>query len=611
MKTGFIFISFLFALCLSQRTHAQNDSIQQIDEVRIHASFSPDYQVGYSITHLKDSLLKTSSSHLSQLLRNQANVYIKEQGRGMVASISLRGSGASHTGVFWNGIPMNSSLNGQTDFNTIFPSNFNSITIRKGGGSVLLGSGAIGGAINLENQFEFDHQTSGSISMGLASYKSLMGFVDIGHSTKKLSIKATISGYSSENNYPYLGTTLENENGEIRQHSFQLSSALKINKSHQLYFKSLYDNSDRNTSGSLYTTSNANLQYQTNKALVGWNFVKNSFKSELKTAYLQENYYYIFDKNLPNLFSENSSHKFFSNYSIDYKLSNRFSLFSGLSYETNTGKGTDIQNVTQQNVAFYTWLKHKLSNRFLYNVSFRKEWSDWYKIPIVFSIDSKMKWSESFESKFNFSTNYRTPTINDLFWIPDGNPDLVPESSWTSELGQELQHKNIKLGLTLFTSESSNLIQWRPVNGVNWKPVNIQKVSSSGLEFNFKVFKNFNQHRFTSEIHYSYTNTIDRYTQKKLLYTPNHLIHSNIDYQFKKWKMRYDLSYTDKAYTTTTNTEYVSAYYLSNLSITKSFKENKFSVTTAIHNIFNTAYQIVSSRPMPNRNYKITVFYKF
>ena len=85
---------------------------------------------------------------MGELLEKQSNLYFKQNGYGMVSSISLRGTTASQTGVFWNGIAINSALNGQTEFNTIQGNSFNAIEIRRGGGSVLLGNGALGGAVN-------------------------------------------------------------------------------------------------------------------------------------------------------------------------------------------------------------------------------------------------------------------------------------------------------------------------------------------------------------------------------------------------------------------------------------------------------------------------------
>ncbi|UCE92629.1 MAG: TonB-dependent receptor plug domain-containing protein, partial [Flavobacteriaceae bacterium] len=96
---------------------AQNDSINQLDEIVLRGNFSPLVNSGFEVKVISDSILKNTYSSLGELLQQQANFYFKQNGYGMVSSISLRGTSASQTGVYWNGIGINSALTGQTDFN--------------------------------------------------------------------------------------------------------------------------------------------------------------------------------------------------------------------------------------------------------------------------------------------------------------------------------------------------------------------------------------------------------------------------------------------------------------------------------------------------------------
>jgi outer membrane cobalamin receptor len=143
-------LSLFLLICAS--LFSQNNSINKLEEIVLKGSFSPSLNSGYTIEIIKDSVLKNNFQSLGNLLQDQVNLYFKQNGNGMVSSISLRGTNASQTGVFWNGIAINSSLNGQIDFNTLGANSFDEVEIRRGGGSVLLGSGAIGGAINLSDR---------------------------------------------------------------------------------------------------------------------------------------------------------------------------------------------------------------------------------------------------------------------------------------------------------------------------------------------------------------------------------------------------------------------------------------------------------------------------
>ncbi len=145
---------FLFFVCVIAYT--QDNHSNELEEIVLRGNFSSALNGGYSMEVISDSILRSSYESFGNLLQNNSNLYFKQNGNGMVSSISLRGTGASRTGIYWNGIPINSSLNGQTDFNTLFANGFDNVEIRRGGGSVLFGSGAIGGAINLSDQVLFN-----------------------------------------------------------------------------------------------------------------------------------------------------------------------------------------------------------------------------------------------------------------------------------------------------------------------------------------------------------------------------------------------------------------------------------------------------------------------
>ncbi|WP_372756587.1 TonB-dependent receptor, partial [Mariniflexile sp.] len=130
-KIVFIF-GFIFTW-LPGLSQSITETVQLLDEVVLSDSKLINYASGVKQTVLNDSVLKQNSKSLTTLLAFNSNLYFKENGYGMVSSPSFRGTNASQTAVIWNGININSQLNGQTDFNTISSSNFNSISIRSGG----------------------------------------------------------------------------------------------------------------------------------------------------------------------------------------------------------------------------------------------------------------------------------------------------------------------------------------------------------------------------------------------------------------------------------------------------------------------------------------------
>lgn len=599
----------LFFVCFA--AVAQENSFEALDEVQLYSHFSSNYQVGNSYISLSDSILKNKSGNLTDLLNKYANVYMKVQGKGMVSSVSVRGSSAAHTAVFWNGIPINSSLNGQTDFNTVYTAIYNKISIRKGGGSVMLGSGAIGGALNLENKLYFGNKTAGYIQASIGSFDTYTSTLQMDHSTEKMALQVGIIGNTSKNDYAYYNSDLKNENGEIKHYSLLLNTGYKFDHANSLYMKAVLNNSDRNTSGTLTTTSNANMDHQNQSVLVGWINNSKKFDSELKTAYLKEIYTFTYSKETPNYFSENSSNKFFSNYNFDYHLNQNVLLTSGVSYEYLLGEGTDLQGSKRQKIAFFTSFHHVLSEKFKYNISVREEWSSDFKIPFVFSFDTKYQWHKKHAVGFNVSTNYRLPTLNDLFWQPGGNPNLKPEQNLSSEIGYEWINTYFKLGVNVFSSRSTDLIQWRSITDIFWQPINIQKVNSNGLELSIVGSKEIKQGKINTQLAYSFTDSTNSDTQNQLIYVPKHAGNFLISYSYKNWFLELNEHYIGEVFTTSSNTSSLDDYLLSNVTIQREFYNNKLKFGLTINNLFNTDYEIVKSRPMPNRNLNFLINYKF
>ncbi|MEM0963690.1 MAG: TonB-dependent receptor, partial [Bacteroidota bacterium] len=84
---------------------------------------------------------------------------------------------------------------------------------------------------------------------------------------------------------------------------------------------------------------------------------------------------------------------------------------------------------------------------------------------------------------------FRTPTFNDRFWAPGGNPALRPERGWTAEAGLSLDATpgpaRLAAEATAFTSRLADQIVWRFgqfADGSYWAPVNVGRVRTTGWE---------------------------------------------------------------------------------------------------------------------------------
>ncbi|MDZ7615125.1 MAG: TonB-dependent receptor [Flavobacteriaceae bacterium] len=228
----------------------------------------------------------------------------------------------------------------------------------------------------------------------------------------------------------------------------------------------------------------------------------------------------------------------------------------------------------------------------------------------MFAGDVLYKVSKYLDIKMNAGTNYRLPTFNDLYWQPGGNPDLKPEDSFTSEIGLLFKKTTWNLEATSFLIKNENLIKWIPEQGDFWVPQNIQKSRNYGFELDFEYKLKLNEHHFSFDSQYTYVKSVDMNTDMQLIYNPEHKANQVLRYQRGTFGLEYNLAYTGKVFTTTSNTQSLDPYWLSNIYANYNLGQYNLNFILSLNNLFDQPYQVIAYRPMPGRNINLTINYQ-
>lgn len=87
----------------------------------------------------------------------------------------------------------------------------------------------------------------------------------------------------------------------------------------------------------------------------------------------------------------------------------------------------------------------------------------------------------------SYGTAFKAPSFNDLYyqdpWGSNGNPDLEPERSASSELGVQDKFPGGHWQLRAYRTQVDNLIQWEEVAPWTWQPNNVGSARIDGIEF--------------------------------------------------------------------------------------------------------------------------------
>ncbi len=612
-------IRFAFLLVmLCQLISAQSDSIK-LKEVVVSDANLKKYSNSQSVLKLNDSIINKNEALLTDLLNFNSTIYFKEYGRGMLSTVSFRGTTSSQTAVIWNGININSQMNGSTDFNTISGSDYNSISVKAGGGSVIYGSGAIGGTVHLNNDLAFYNRFENNLKLDYGSFNTIGINYKTNISNEKWSAQIGFSKNSSTNDYKYLnrytwrGEQRWNQNGQYDIITMSANAGYKIDSKNTLKFYSQFSNTDRNTSLVVETETKSKYVNGFNRSLLEYDGDFGKFKTNFKTAYIFENYQYFAD-NSSNIYTYGKTESLITKVDLGYTLFKSTQINGILDYNRTKGYGSSFGDHVREISSAGILVKQDFSEAWKNELGVRKEFTDNYKSPVLFSLGSSYQFSKLYNFKLNVSRNFRIPTYNDLYWDEGGNPDLKPESSYQAEIGNVFTFKNISLTQNFYYMKIKDLLQWVPGKNGIWSPINKDNVNSYGAETLLSWKKQFGKNNFSANASYAYTASKDEATKKQLFFVPYNKVTASVAYSRNRISAYYQFLYNGFVYTRADNNpdEIINDYNISNVGIDYDFKFlDSFKLGFQVLNVFNKNYESLEDRPMPGRNFNMYLTLKF
>lgn len=604
-------LALLLALTACSLIWAQQDSIFHLREVVLSDTQLKNFSDTQNTTKLSDSVIEKNQSSLTSLLRYNSVIYFKENGNGMVSSPSFRGTTAQQTAVIWNGININSQLNGQTDFNTLTTRDFNGIVVRSGGGSVIYGSGAVGGTVHLNNAVSFKEKFENQLHLNYGSFSTYGTNYTFNVANNKVSANASISHNQSENDYEYLGYEKRNENGQYQNTSFNAHIGYRLNSNNEVHFYSYLFDGERYFSGTVASPSKSKYLDFNTRNLLEWINYAGLFTSKTKLAFLNETYKYFENRALEN-FTTGEANTLIAKYDLLYNLSSKIKINGILDYTQNTGSGSNFSKRKREIGSFSLLFKQQLFDFFSYEASLRKEITTNYESPLLYSLGGNLQLSNWYSLKFSGSKNFRIPTFNDLYWQGSGNQNLKPESALQGELGQVFATQNITFTTTAFYSKITNMLRWLPSSSGQWQPINTDKVTIYGLEALLEWKKEFKEATLQVNGTYAYTVSENAATNKQLIYVPFHKATSSIAFRYKRLIFTYQNLFNGAVFTSSDNVYDLEEYLVSNMSVDyKMGRKKTIMFGFQILNLENKPYQSVLSRPMPGRNYMMNLTFNF
>lgn len=603
----------VLACLVTTLSFAQLDSIQKLEEVFVVDRQIQRFSTGQLLQDISSSTLRDSPGTLTDLLQQNTPIFLRQNGYGMVSSPSFRGTTAQQTAVVWNGFNINSQLNGQTDFNTLLVDGFDELSVRPGGGSVIYGTGAIGGSVHLKNELKFNGETKATLSARAGSFSTYQNLLKASTSTDKWSLSLSLSRFSSENDYDWPGTSRQNLNGEFEHYNTNFSLSRKLNTNNRITYHGMYFNGDRNFSLVFPSDPPSSYFNEDHRHLLEWESQLSDVTSVLKFAFFNEDFQYTADTRTPRPTGA-SAQTLLARYSLFYTYKAfDFNVLSEYNYSSASGDNVLSES---RNIASFAFLTKHHWKKLTSEVSVRQEYSDVYDSPFLFSGALNYKFSEVISAKANVSKNFRIPTFNDLYWEGSGRTDLLPETSNQIEASLILSDpKNThQLSFTGYYNDITNLIRWIPNSSNVWQPENVDEVETYGLEANLSSSYEFGMHRFDLRSLYAYTISENKQTGFQLTYVPKHKVTNSLTYSIDRFSVDVQNLYNGEVFTRSNNSagDVLEDYWLWNAGISYAFpKLQNLKLSFQVRNVGDIAYQTVENRPLPGRHFFIQTLINF
>ena len=592
------------------------DISTSLDEFEVLGQIKPD-PVFKNI--LLDTGLMQSVPAISfdQILKYQTNLYVRDYGSGALSSVSFRGFSSRHTAVFWEDMPVTSSMSKTFD-GGLFPTFMaEEVSIQYGAAGMINGTGGLGGTIKLNANPEFKKGEVLKFEQSITSINNASTGIMYRRSNSKFISSTHFSVQYGANEFAY-----QNPNEQVVKEQKMLGAGnqilsgqqkflWKLKKKGILKWNSFLQSGARRMPHLTYQKEVAESQND-NTLLSNLNYSRQFGTAQLKVVAGLKASELQYQNEAIALNDRGSERAAFGQFRVKYWLFERLKMENAIVYnhafashpEYDGGQQQiDAQHIQQASFEWRQWLFHGLIKTQVIDDNF---------LPVLPSLGARWKSKKSWlVIKGNGAYHAMAPSLNDLYWSVGGNPDLKPEKGWTGEFSLSSERDTgFNYSVTAFLSSIENRILWQPQSGGVWTAGNVSSVINSGVESSISYRKLlWNAVKSNIILNYSYNSAADS-AGIQLAYIPAQRIALQGMLQWRNIGVTYGQRFTDKRFLNSDNSAYLPSFFNATLGVNYTLdtgKEGRLVLGCQVENLYNEPYQEVANRPMPNRYFIVNI----
>ena len=258
----------------------------------------------------------------------------------------------------------------------------------------------------------------------------------------------------------------------------------------------------------------------------------------------------------------------------------------------NAGTSADLVDKQEDELAGYVDLRQDIRSWLTFNAGLRVDHHSRVGTEWVPQVGLAFHLPQTMELKASASKGFRYPTLREMYMFPPQNPDLQPESMWNYELAfsQRLMNGRLQYGVNLFFIDGKNLIQTLPnPNGSGMLNQNSGEIENAGVEV--QAAYRIDRH-WSVDGNYSYL-----HMKNPVIAAPEHKLYAGTSFSRGRWNVSTGLQYIAGLYTQT-DPVVTEDFVLWNLRAT--FRVNRWlDIWACGENLLAQKYEINAGYPMP------------
>lgn len=606
-------------------------TVFSLDEVVVTGSLRPQ-RADKSIYNIKvvgqKQIEEQGANNLKDLLTNQVNLNIT-QDPALGSSLKIKGLTGNNVKILVDGVPVIGRMGGNIDLTQLNLYNIDHVEMVEGPMSVIYGSDALAGAINIitkENKNSNFGLTTNAYyeTVGTYNIDANVNFRKKRHSVSLSAGRNFFNGFSTDTLRSQAWKPKEQYNADL--YYMYSHDRAKIKYQISYMHESLWDKG--NLLEPRYYTAFDSWFYSTrlNNRLDYERTLLNGMSLKMLASfslYQRRKITYLKDlSTMDEVLSPNASDHDTTDFNAfvyrivlgkeDPALKLNYSVGLDLNHEAGTGKRIIDNKQEIGDYALFASLKYSPSKNINFQPGLRFAYNTSFSVPLVPSINFRWQPSERLNVRGSYTRGYRAPTLKELYiYFVDvnhniqPNPDLQAEyghnfdlsMSFNTEREKKIHYTGIDFGI--FYNNMHNIIQLAIRNNIGSSPVyqyiNVLNYNTLGYQATFTY--EFYQHLEVA-FGLGQTGTYFSFDEKSnglSDYKYSGDINANIGWNIPAAKLKISAfyKYTGRSWLFTidennkVNRGQMGDYHNLDLTILRKFLANKLAVSTGVKNVFN------------------------